>query len=398
MENNASSEGEAKREFRCDPDQYAMLKRCSEKRNMAEWNQWRERNPYVEVWLEGKPMGEAQFQGPLEGAVFQGWYLCGVNLNKAHLAGAHFYEARLQDANLMFASLKGADLRGACLDGASLIAAQMQHADARGAHFRGAQFQGFASWVSRLDKVQLIGADFRKAYAEGVHLEGANLQDADLRGACFRQAAVDGGTLIWGSQAKIDQRTDFTGVGLDSARVAPGLKQSLKDNIRRIGWENWYRTGRWWRNFLKRLFVWPFWFISDHGRSTGRIITVFFALAMYFALAYWTCPQTVMVRGEVGAIRGPLHALYFSVVTMTTLGFGDIHANPESAYGQLLLMVQVILGYVLLGALVTRFAVLFSGEGPAKEFAKKKKIKRATKAQQKEDGSGKDKDIEDSKP
>jgi hypothetical protein len=32
-------------------------------------------------------------------------------------------------------------------------------------------------------------------------------------------------------------------------------------------------------------------------------------------------------------------------------------------------MVQVILGYVLLGALVTRFAVLFSAGGPAGKFS-----------------------------
>jgi len=33
-------------------------------------------------------------------------------------------------------------------------------------------------------------------------------------------------------------------------------------------------------------------------------------------------------------------------------------------------MIQVILGYVLLGALVTRFAVLFTAGGPAGKFAK----------------------------
>ena len=76
-----------------------------------------------------------------------------------------------------------------------------------------------------------------------------------------------------------------------------------------------------------------------------------------------------MVYGRVGEIRGFVHALYFSVVTMTTLGFGDIAANPDSWQGQVLLMVQVIFGYVLLGALVTRFAVLFTSGGPAGNFA-----------------------------
>ena len=75
-------------------------------------------------------------------------------------------------------------------------------------------------------------------------------------------------------------------------------------------------------------------------------------------------------------IREFWRALYFSVVTMTTLGFGDIAANPDSWAGQTLLMLQVILGYVLLGALVTRFAVLFTAGGPAGRFAGEKEEKR----------------------
>ena len=56
---------------------------------------------------------------------------------------------------------------------------------------------------------------------------------------------------------------------------------------------------------------------------------------------------------------------------MATLGFGDIAANPDSWQGQLLLMAQVILGYVLLGTLITRLTVLFTSGGPADKFAEK---------------------------
>ena len=65
--------------------------------------------------------------------------------------------------------------------------------------------------------------------------------------------------------------------------------------------------------------------------------------------------------------------VYFSIVTMTTLGFGDMYANKGSIAGHVILAVQVILGYVLLGALVTRFAVLFTAGGPAGRFSKGKK-------------------------
>ena len=64
----------------------------------------------------------------------------------------------------------------------------------------------------------------------------------------------------------------------------------------------------------------------------------------------------------------PVRAVYFSIVTMTTLGFGDMYANKGSIAGHVILAVQVILGYVLLGALITRFSVLFTAGGPAGSF------------------------------
>jgi hypothetical protein len=50
------------------------------------------------------------------------------------------------------------------------------------------------------------------------------------------------------------------------------------------------------------------------------------------------------------------------------LGFGDVYAAPDSALGQILLSSQMILGYILLGALITRFAVLFTADGPSEPF------------------------------
>ena len=70
--------------------------------------------------------------------------------------------------------------------------------------------------------------------------------------------------------------------------------------------------------------------------------------------------------------RALIRPIYFSIVTMTTLGFGDMYANKGSIVGHVLLILQVILGYVLLGALVTRFAVLFTAGGPAGKFAEGK--------------------------
>ncbi len=170
--------------------------------------------------------------------------------------------------------------------------------------------------------------------------------------------------------------TDLTGVALDVARIDPGTKQLLEYNIRRKSWTDWYRSHR-----VRKWLVKPFWWISDYGLSTGRIVATFFILAVLFAAIYanfecWASPGVVSnlsVEAHLPlwhyCLLLIIRPVYFSVVTMTTLGFGDMYANSQSFWGHILLTLQVLLGYVLLGALVTRFAVLFTAGGPAGKFA-----------------------------
>jgi hypothetical protein len=291
--------------------QFELLNSCNAKKDMSAWNQWREENPDEKILLEG----------------------------------ASFWQAYLKGADLKGANLVRADLRGAKLTGSNL-----EHANL---------------YDAKLQNARIGEAVLRHANLEGADIRGTSFWHANLESAKCDAAIVDGFTLLWG--CKVDRCTNFIGVGLSSARIRPGLRQLLEYNVRRMNWEEWYKE----HTFLKILFK-SFWWISDYGMSTKQIIFTFFGLAFVFALLYRLFPNFVMVYGNIGDIQGFWHALYFSVVTMTTLGFGDIAANPNSWIGQTLLMLQVILGYVLLGALVTRFAVLFTAGGPAGKFANEK--------------------------
>ena len=116
----------------------------------------------------------------------------------------------------------------------------------------------------------------------------------------------------------------------------------------------------------------------------GRIIYTFILLAVMIYYGFETHPKLdgIIQNLRVGKMTD-LHVLarsmYFSIVTMTTLGFGDMHAIKSSTiwalFGYLFLSLQVIIGYVLLGALITRLGVLFSGSGLAQKPNKTKKIK-----------------------
>jgi hypothetical protein len=306
---------------RLDDDQLAMLLRCSEARDMTEWNAHREANPEEQVYLEG--------------AMLRGAYLRGANFDGAHLAGVILWSADLGEAQFVETDLRGATL-----------------------------------WGAHLERAMLRRTNLQGAFMGTVCLNGARVLFAQLQGADCSYAVVDGETLIL--ECDVDRATDFTGVSLETARFSPGLKQTLEYNIRRLWWRDWYGTGAWWKTPLKRAFAQPFWWLSDYGRSTGRILASFFMFSLVFASIYWTYPSMLLVE-DTGRLESPMHAFYFSVVTMTTLGFGDVHANPVSEWGQVILMIQVLLGYTLLGALVCRLGVLFVAHGPASGFTRRQK-------------------------
>jgi len=375
-----------KKGLRCDLDQYEMLKCCSDKKDMTEWNEWRKENPDKDVFLEGADLQGAHLEGAnlerahlesgdlfyarLKGGYLSYAHLEGANLWSTHLEGTNFWGAHLQHANLRDAYLESSLLEEANLEGACLECAHLQGANLTNAHLEDTEL-----WAAHFEKAELLythleDAKLGMAHLEGARLYGAHMQSAylysaHLEDAVLERAIVDGSTSLW--ECKVNRRTDFRSVGLDYVRIDQGTKQLLEYNIRRMNWEEWYKEHR----FLKWL-VKPFWWMSDYGRSTGRIIFTFFGLAVIFAFVYWLWPSCIVVNGQVGNIRGWWYALYFSIVT--PFGVGDIAANPDSPLGQTLLMIQVILGYVLLGALVTRFAVLFTAGGPAGKFADEQSI------------------------
>ena len=390
-EKNSNSELQEElleKEWKFNQEQYDMLMRCSEKEDMTEWNEYRKKNPKEEIFLEGANIAKAWRVSDTQ-EVFHEAYLKGAILDKAYLEGADLRGSRLQRAFLSYAHLEKAKLEGAHLEGVRLYAAHLEGANLLAANLSGANFM-----FANLNDAILKSANLKGAQLFYTQLKGTCLLKVSIEGASFEKAIVDSSTFLW--ECNVDCRsahqkgTNFIGVGLDRLRIDPATKQLLEYNVRRRNWGEWYRgnSGEKWKEKVHEFVTSPvrlFWFISDYGISTWRIMLTFFALAIAFAFVYSLWPCCVMVNNVVGDIRGFVHALYFSVVTMTTLGFGDIAANPDSWQGQVVLMVQVILGYVLLGALVTRLAVLFTSDGPAGSFTPMDKETKELLAKLKED-------------
>ena len=248
-----------------------MLKRCTDKRDVSEWSTWRGENQTAEIELTGVDLHGAR----LEGAILTDAHLEGVELWRAHLEKADLLRAHMQGATLWAVRLEGAWLQRAHLEKAHLRGARLDGARLWGAHLEGAKLS-----EAHLEGTDLLKANLQGALLENARLEGATFVETRLQGTDFNQAMVDGKALI--TDCLIDKETDFSSVGLDAARVEPGIKQLLKYNVRRKRWEEWYEKH-------PRL-AWlaeSFWWMCDYGQSTGRIVGTFFGLAAIFAVIYY---------------------------------------------------------------------------------------------------------------
>ena len=87
---------------------------------------------------------------------------------------------------------------------------------------------------------------------------------------------------------------------------------------------------------------------SDCGRSFARWGALTALLAVLFALAF------TQVDVDYGDHETALSPLYFSIVTLTTLGYGDV--LPASIAAQTLVLIEVVVGYVMLGGVLSIFA------------------------------------------
>ena len=200
------------------------------------------------------------------------------------------------------------------------------------------------------------------AFNNATFLSAANFTGAQfINVATFRDVQYIPDTLFQTVKAKFSREqyrpTEFY---LDSQHVDEMANPFFK---RYVADQQFTRAFSQANPVLARLWRWS----SDYGRSLG--LWAFWSLffAFLFALAYMPLPAWVpawiqsfapQFHQSTGAYSGePLNfwnCFYFSVVTFTTLGFGDIVADNSAA--RFFVTLEVIFGYMMLGGLISIFS------------------------------------------
>ncbi len=342
--NNDSPKGAdvSKRKF--SQSQYDMLKRCSDKKDMTEWNQWRKENPDDDVLLEK--------------ANLQGFYLTALPFD--NLQGADLSNANLQGTDLSEANLRGADLSGANLQRAKLSEANLQDAKLWYANLQGANLSGPNPDLSgaNLQRADLSGANLQDSHLRRAYLQGAKLPLANLKGAFLVRANLQGadlsGSKLYGAnlwQADLNQVNMYF-VKFDSTTRCRSLRG--KDFYGSPVFKRFVEDSDYLEDFKRRhpAIYWIWFVLSDCGRSIGLWAAWSLAFAVFFAHVFYSLGPGAMKVADLPWNFSTV--VYYSVVTFTTLGFGDVVPTTNAAAWWV--MAEVITGYVMLGGLISIFA------------------------------------------
>lgn len=249
-----------------------------------------------------------------------------------HTGRAKLMNYDLRDHSLANINLQKALLQGTCFKDKSLIGANFFGADLHVADFRGAN---------------LYYADFREA----------DLLKADFRGAELVYTNFENSNV---TEVKFNSKGKYHGIRVETSYGSPRFKRFAKDQA----WLEEFIATRNTKFEKFWAFIWRA--TSGYGRDIWRWIIVSALLALVFAVIYYSMylnmsPAPFKINNLPSSGSDPLtflSILYYSVVTFTTLGFGDI--VPTHPIAAIFVMVEVIIGYVMLGGLISIFATLLA--------------------------------------
>jgi voltage-gated potassium channel len=98
---------------------------------------------------------------------------------------------------------------------------------------------------------------------------------------------------------------------------------------------------------------------GEGALSVLRLILLAEVVLVVFALAYYVLATNV--DGQLVGIATRIDALYFSATTMTTVGYGDVHATGQAA--RVLVTTQLVFDVAFLGILASLISRRLSGPG-----------------------------------
>ncbi len=304
-------------------------------------------------------------------------------LEDTKLAYADLTEADLGDANLSktdlwWARLDEANLRGADLTNANLCWARMPMADLWGANLEGASFEGTNLQAIKVNddtnwglyepdqgnplmvSLSELGRSFRTFNITRIYSAFYEL---------FRSLVRIASRIYWGKPAPI-MYLDKNASTDEEFKIARFVYSQAYEACKAAGLSDkagwfFYRAQicrrksqhkKWSPGWLLEYFVFDC--ISGYGERPRWVIASMLVVMTFFGMVNWIGGMYggFMYNGEEYWDIGFFGGLYFSIVSFTTVGYGDITPNHYATIGKILRFINVFES--LLGALLISLALV----------------------------------------
>ena len=275
---------------------------------------------------------DAQWQGidaedaDLAGADLTGADMTAANLKKINLTGAKLHKANLASADLDYAHLLKCDLSGARLWSASIRNANLAESDLSSADFLKSTITNAKLWHVRLD-----GAKFLAAHNFiGKH-------------------PIDESGALSASEAYRDLKQYFTSSGRYDDASWASFKEKQLERVHLL-------------ESRKILSYFPSLVMSilcGYGERPARVVVSAFSVIFIYASLYWFLN---ILRPVADAGPGGYKIwdfIYFSFITFTTVGFGDLTVKLVPAF-QMLVASEAFFGCFMMGLFVFTLARKYS--------------------------------------
>ena len=317
--------------------------------------------------VRGTNMRGADLRGSdMKYAVMEDAILSNANLQKTDMARCQLEGALIQSANLKKSNLREANLENAILSQSILVQATLRGAALNGANVDGAILHGADLFNAKIEEIR----NLRYADMNTVQIT-EELGDADASEKNFVSAVKRYDEAI---SAYIALKNHFNKEGLyDKAGQYYirewSTKAKLQTTATRLDTEQ-LRANRFIPYYLptayakkeSRLFrmiltaeskgKWLFnkmlYYSSLYGESPLRVLMTSLFVMAFYAMVYWITGG--ITPDDAAFVPTLSESLYFSVVTFTTLGYGDYH--PKQAYQ------TIAISEAFIGAFILAFFVV----------------------------------------
>jgi uncharacterized protein YjbI with pentapeptide repeats len=284
----------------------------------------------------------------------------GAILVGSRINNCNFEQANMQNCNMTKMKMDDCKLNQANVNEGIIISGNICNSVLDYASFKSSRFTDAVIKDTTMIDVNMDGSALDRAQIKDINLEGTDMRncgltDTDLRGSSLFRIVITGSDVEY---ARIDNIVSYEIEG--DFKRAQDVYRNLKNTFRNNGAHNRasyfsIRESKMSRKMMaqeKNYGIWALLYfyeiISGYGESPLRVFVTTISAILIFSAIFASMPEGL--ENVEGKDISTTDYLYYSVVTFTTLGYGDI--VPVDPLTKMLAVTEALFGVFLMSLLV----------------------------------------------